>query len=384
MKGTLLITLVALLLILVSCGPQAAVPTATDTSTQAVRTATPAKLTWEQEWEKLIAGAKTEGKVVAYSTAGAPVRAALSEEFKKKFGLELEFVTGRSAELVQKIFTEQRAGIYLGDIYIGGGTDHIISLKPGGALDPLKPALFHPEVINEKAWWNGTLPFIDKDRKYSLAFSLFPVMPVVINSDLIKTGELKSYKELLGPKWKGKVVLCDPTTPGGGLRWVGVIGDKLIGYDYLRDIAKQDLMITRDERQGVEWVARGKYSIVIGPKTDPVAEFIKAGAPIKWLPMEEGTWLVGGPGIVASINKAAHPNATKLFVNWLLTKEVQTIYSRVNLAQSARLDVPTDHLEAIRLRDEKTKYFNSEDEEFLQRENEFMTLAKEIFGPLVK
>ncbi|MFH1122216.1 MAG: hypothetical protein V1758_00995 [Pseudomonadota bacterium] len=93
----------------------------------------------------------------------------------------------------------------------------------------------------------------------------------------------------------------------------------------------------------------------------------------------------GGPGLIAAFNQAPNPNAAKLFANWFLTKEGQTVYSRAAGAESARLDVPNDHLNKGDLRDPKVKYFISEDESFLKKKREYeKKWAQEIFGPLIR
>ena len=157
-----------------------------------------------------------------------------------------------------------------------------------------------------------------------------------------------------------------------------------MGWDYMRELAKQEPIVLRDLRLAAEWVARGKNPVVIAPKRETIVEFQKAGAPIKFVTNLEGNYLVGGAGTVSLLNTPAHPNATKIFVNWLLSKEGQTAYSLAASTQSARLDVPVDHLDPVWRRDPSINYFVTEDEDFLLHQEEQLKLAKEIFGPLIK
>ncbi|MBI2934604.1 MAG: hypothetical protein HYY29_03430, partial [Chloroflexi bacterium] len=114
-------------------------------------------------------------------------------------------------------------------------------------------------------------------------------------------------------------------------------------------------------------------------------EFIKFGAPIKTVIPKEGAWLGGGPGLIAYFDRSPHPAATRVFVNWFLSKDGQTVYSRTALAESARLDVPTDHLDKSDLRAPGIKYFISEDEDFLIKKVEYENKwAKEVFASLLK
>ena len=153
----------------------------------------------------------------------------------------------------------------------------------------------------------------------------------------------------------------------------------------MRNLVNQGPGSTGSQRLEVESLARGKYAIAIGIQPDIQAEFIKNGAPIKTIIPAEGTWLGGGPGLIAYFNRAPHPNATKVFINWFLSKEGQTLYSVTANAESARLDVPVDHINKEDRREPGVKYFLSESEDFLIKKTEYeRKWAKEVFGPLTK
>lgn len=127
-----------------------------------------------------------------------------------------------------------------------------------------------------------------------------------VNSDLVKPDDIKSYKDLLNPRWRGKIVMFDPTIAGAASRWVAVVADKYMGLDYIREFVKNEPVITRDYRLQLESTARGKYLITIGSHPDILAEFIKLGAPIKPVIPQEGAFLTGGSGLVAYLNKAVN------------------------------------------------------------------------------
>ena len=84
--------------------------------------------------------------------------------------------------------------------------------------------------------------------------------------------------------------------------------------------------------------------------------------------------------MAAYVNKAPHPNAAKVFLNWFHTKEGQTVYGRISLAESARLDVPNDYLDPAARRKPNVKYFISEDEDFMLKFSELMKSARQIFA----
>lgn len=343
----------------------------------------PERAAWEEKWETLVNAAKKEGTLVLLIGAGGELRVAISRGFEQRFGIRVEAISGRGGEMSQKLQAERRAGIYSSDNYVSGTTTMVTDLKPAGIFDPLEPALVLPEAMDPKAWWKGRLDWVDADRT-AVAFVAYPKATLGINNNLVKPEEIKSYRDLLNPKWKGKMVMNDPTVAGTGQKFPAVVGDQIMGWDYIRELAKQEPVIIRDQRLQVEWLAHGKYAIAVNPDDPPMTEFIKVGAPISRLTPQEGTYVASGYGNVALINRAPHPNAAKLFVNWLLSKEGQTIFCRTYGVQSGRVDIIVEGLDPLVVRDPKMKYFDSYTEAFVLKGPEQMKLAKEIFGHLMR
>ncbi len=337
---------------------------------------------WKLDWEKTLDAAKGEKTVVMYTTAGSEIRKGFAEALKEKHGLEMEFVVGKGNELVERILSERRAAIYIGDVYMGGSTTLVSMFLPAGALDEMKPELVLPEVANAKYWSGNKLPFSDDGGHiFAMRGSLF--VPLAINTSLVKPEEMTSYNDLLKPKFKSKIAMVDPTIGGGASSFLTIVGNYIMGYDYVRQLAKQEPFIARDERLLTEWVARGKYSILIGTKPDPVVEFEKAGAPILRIIPKEGSLIDPGAGTISMINRRPHPNAARVFVNWLLSKEGQTVYAEGAGVESAREDVSKAHLDP-RLAREPGKKYIVPDEEYHRVTAKNQDLWKEIFGPLIK
>lgn len=385
----LALALLGLMLVFSACAPQAAPPAVAPPAPAAAAASQP-KVTsgapreaWQEEWENILARSPREGKVVIYSTAGSTARVALSNAFSSKYGITLEFVMGKSEEINERMLRERSAGLYLVDVLLAGNSPTLNQLKPAKVLEPLEPVLILSEVRQEGNWWGGKLPWVDKERTM-LSSLAYPTPAYAINTTMVKAEELPSWRSLLEPRWKGKISINDPTVGGAGLAWFSVVGEKLMSYDYMRELAKQEPVIIRDWRLQVEWLAHGKYPIAIAPKSDPITEFMQAGAPVKFVMPKEGTGLTTGSGGLSLIKNAPHPNAARLFINWLLSKEGLTAFTRSQLAESARLDVPTDFLPSEKKREPVVNYFPRETEEFLSRQPEHIKMAKEIFGPLIK
>lgn len=343
------------------------------------------KPSWEKTWNDTVLAAQKEGKLVITNTAGGSVGNSLAQAFKGKYGITAEFMTVPGGAATTRIITEFRAGVYLTDLYMGGNTDIIVSLKPAGTLEKLEPQLLLPELTNpdivNKNWWGGGLRWLDKDRT-NLGFLAAAPPPVVINTDLVKLDEVKSYSNFLEPKWKGKIVLHDPTRPGFGGKLIPVLGE-IMGWDYVRQLAGQ-VALSADTRQIVEWTARGKYAICLAPQTAVVVEFQRAGAPLKAYIPQEGIHVTSSSGSIALLKNAPHPNSAKLFLNWLLTKEGQTIYTQAFGQPSARLDVSTDGILPETIPQPGVKYIMGDSEEFILQQPQQFEKAKEIFAPLLK
>ncbi len=337
----------------------------------------------EAGWEETVSKASKEGVVNVGSSMAPGVKQSLSEGLKNKYGITIEVLSARPAEFLAKLEAERRAGIYNTDVLVAGLGTILSAMGPTGDLDSLDAVLALPEVTNKDLWYGGRLPFVDKTHYY-FAMCAFPKAPVAINTTLVKPDEIKSYRDLLAPRFKGKILFGDPTIGGAANSLFAALAESLMDLDYLKQLAGQDLSIQRDERLMVEWLARGKYAVLLGPKEDAVQEFVAAGAPISLMSPKEGTYLLTSGFGIYLLKKPPHPNAVKVFINWFLSKEGQTILSRSARVQSARLDVPADHLPPEAVRQPGQSYFWMDSEEMVAKREEYKIVAKEIWKNVMK
>ncbi len=373
---TLFALTAAVISVVVACSPQPTPIAPTRVSgTPAVST----REKWQDDWEKLIAEAKKEETVVISSPAATELTRALSKSFEDKFGVQIEFITGRANELGAKVLAERRAGLYIQDVLIIGTSTAIPVLKPVGALEPVDKQLILPEVLDKNVWWRGDYTWIEPEH-LQLIFLAYVSTSLYVNTNLVAPGEITSYRDLLNPKWKGKISIDDPTVSGTGQAWFQSLASGVMDLDYLRELAKQQPTIMRDERLALESLAQGKYAIQIGAPADEAVTFRDLGAPIAFVSAAEGSYLSASLGGLSLLNRAPHPNAAKLFINWLLTKEGLTVFSRAHGTQTTRLDVPTDFLDPTRVREPGKKYVESYTLDFSLKRAEASRLAKEVFG----
>ncbi|MBI4333191.1 MAG: extracellular solute-binding protein [Chloroflexi bacterium] len=340
----------------------------------------------ERGWDKTVAEGKKEGSVLMYTSAGPEARKELSNAFKEKFGINLEWVAGTGPEVVKKLLSERQAGLFLADGVITGATTMLNTLKPENIFEPLDQMLVLPEVTDPKVWRGERMPFMDKDHQV-ISFIAGYRTYIAVNTDTVKEGEIKSYTDLLDPRWKGKLALDDPTMAGPGSQWLTIlltrVWDVDKGKEFIRNLVKQEPAISRNWRLQVEWVARARYPVGLATMREPTAEFIASGAPLKWVRVAEGGDLSPGTGNIALVKRAANPRAATVFLNWLLTHEGQTALVRGFGSPSARMDVSTAGLDpfTVALPGEKVFWV---DESFYLSRPQVIEMAKELFAPLLK
>jgi len=340
---------------------------------------------WQKKWDQTLAQAKKEGKVVVLGPPGDQIREALTQGFAKAFpDITIEFSGARGGELATRVKAERDAGIYSVDVLINGTSTANAYFKPMKALDPIEPALILPEVIDPKNWRDNRLEFSDRSTKFDLVFTTQNNVPLIYNLTQVKTDEIDELTDLLDPKWKGKIAVQDPIPSGTGngvFRWVWHVMGPEKTKDFYRKIRAQAAAVDRDQRRQIEWIAQGKYPLHLGPGTI-MQQLEKRGLKFGVVPYfkDYGAYLTPGFGSAMFVNRAPHPNAGKVFLNWLLTKEGQTAFSKGMGYVSRRLDVPTDHVPSYWVPKEGVKYWAGYYEEDATMSPEQIKFLKSIFG----
>lgn len=330
---------------------------------------------WQQQWEELVKEAQKEGRLSIYSGVEPDTSSAIKKGFGEKYNIDLDIVIAGSSQLNPKLFMERQVGLYIPDLYIEGPTSLIVEYKPRGIIQPLDKVIFRPDVLNEKDWWGDFGPYFDKGH-YLAAGSRSVSTAVVINTRQVNPNELSSFNDLLHPKWKGKIILGDPTVSGGAQ---SAMVDTLIimGEDYVKKLSEQIGDVTRDRRLVTDWVAKGKYPIGFGHGTSIVIQYINEGADVDLVSFKEGHG-VSSSGVISLFDRPPHPKAAKLFINWFLTREAQQIYAVASGRLSRRLDVTDDHLLLAQKVKEGTRYV-MQDEEYYLKKDQYLEILKKYY-----
>ena len=317
----------------------------------------------EKDWNTIIEGAKKEGKLVVAGSPDPVMRNEIIPKFKERYGIPIEFIAGRSSEISARIKTERGSGIYSVDVYLSGPDTTATTLYGEKIIDPLKPLLIMPEVADGTKWKLGKIWFADPEERFAVrGFSSVATL-LFINTDQVKPDEMRSAKDLLNPKWRGKISTEDPTTTGSGANSAARFYHDL-GEDFVRKLyIEQKTVRTRERRQMSDWLARGTQPICLSCREDDVRPLIKEG--FKILEIFEladmpGS-INGSPWMLTLANRAANPNAAQLFANWILSKEGLGIYARGYGSVSMRTDIDETNLNPGNIPKKGVKYFDDTD-----------------------
>ncbi len=306
---------------------------------------------WKQEWQRVLEGAKKEGQLSLYGgleITHPDIIAAFNKEFPF---IKITSASGRAADMVTRIVAERRADKYLADV-TASGPNGPRTLYLGKMLDPIAPALILPETADTSKWYGGQHWYADPENKYIFMFEGTIVSSgISYNTKLMQREEINSYWDLLNAKWKGKLLGQDP-------RGAALLTPVLILYhrpgvgpEFVRRLyTETDITLFRDRRQGTNWLATGKFPLChLCREIDKAAQ---QGLPVDEIPpdklKEGGTIGGGGSSVIALINRAPHPNAAKVFINWYLSREGQSVWQKVmNLKEveasdSMRIDISKD------------------------------------------
>jgi iron(III) transport system substrate-binding protein len=296
---------------------------------------------WETRWNALLAAARQEGQLVIHGPPTPETRQTVPEAFTRRFGIPVEYNAVRTSEVAAKMVTEKQAGLITIDAMLTGLSSYADILYPNGLLADLRAALILPEVT-DPALWNLEMAeiFLDPEQKRLMRLFYTATSVVVVNREHADPTLIQSGQDLLRPEFKGKISVEDPTVPGSGAN-TATYYYLLFGEDFVRRLYGEQAVTTRDNRQRADWLVRGSQPIALSMNAAELDKVLKDGFPIhviRTLPDVPGT--TGSAfGVVGLIEGAPHPNAAKLFVNWIASREGVEVYTQSERTPGTRKDL---------------------------------------------
>ena len=317
----------------------------------------------------LIDAAQGEGSVVVDGPPLDLVRQALTHDFEATFGIPVSYISSGETASLGRVRAERTAGKFLLDVFVSGIDTPTTGFLPSGFLDRVEPILIAPDVVNVKDWKDRHLWY--EDPQHTILRTIqYVTDELAVNTKMVNPSEV-TWKSLIDPKWQGKLLVKDPSIAGAGASLISFFYLNF-GPEYVQKLYKdQKPVLSRDARQMAQWLAQGNYPIVVGPDYSLIKQFKDVGYPVEAVfPSDGPLVLSGGFGLICLINKAPHPNAAKLFINWLAGREGSADLARAQVALSLRTDLDQDWAPSFEFLKPGAKFLDSYDYTFTTKQRD--------------
>ena len=274
------------------------------------------------EWKAIEAAARKEGEITVYGTDMLPSSMdRYLAAFHESYGVKVNWVGGTGDRTVQRTLAEKDARRPVASALTAGDSNMYPLYQEGVLLDLTglpNAARIHPvdfEILDESK--NHYLPWYN------------PVFGVYVNTQQVAAAdEPKNWKDLLDPRWKGKIVMNDPGLSSSG-NTVFTVAVKAPGYgeEFFKQLARQDLMFVAAAQEVDAIVARGERAVGLPGQAKGTVR--QRGSPLKLLTMADGmVWTVH---TLAAVKDSPAPNAARVLLNWLLSPELQALLANEQL-----------------------------------------------------
>ncbi len=272
-----------------------------------------------------LTAAKTEGKVVWYTSTPIETAQKLVNMFQSKTGIAVELFRSGGSAVMQRFQLELDAKKVFADVLTTSDPAESTALAAKGVFIAFKPENF------------DKLPESAKDPNGMFVGQRLNMITIYYRNDKIAEKDApKTMKDLLDPKYKGKLVMADPSFTSLQLAVVGMTA-KNLGWDYYEGLRKNDIIVMQGGQQTVDMVKRGERLIAAGASDSYAADAKLEGRPFTTVYPPDGTFLIPSPSAVVA--KSPHPNAAKVFAEFLISTDAQKLFPQVG-GYSSRLDIP--------------------------------------------
>jgi iron(III) transport system substrate-binding protein len=257
--------------------------------------------------------AKKQREVVMYTSLNLKDSVPLAEAFEKKTGIKVQLWRASSEKVLQRAVTEARAGRYSPDIIETNGPEMEAAYR-----EKLLEEFYSPHFKD--------LPAAAFPRHRHYVADRFNFFTIGYNTNLVKPEEVpNAYEELVHPRWAGRVGI-----EGSDVDWFGAIVKSMgeeKGLAFFRKLADSKPQIRTGHTLMAELVASGEIPLAATLYNHNVERLIVKGAPVKWKAIQP---TFGRPNAIGVAKRAPHPHAAMVFVDFMLSKEGQTILKERN------------------------------------------------------
>lgn len=277
--------------------------------------------------EAVVEAAKKEKELAVYTSMTVGQAQTMLNSFKAKYPfIEPQIFRAVGERLLTKIMTEAQAGRYEFDVVQSAETQAYFLKKKNLLARYVSPeAKYLPKT------------FVDPEGYWAAVY----IMPNVIgyNTRMVERSEVpRTNDDLLNPKWKGKIGM-DPTKPEWFAWMLRRMGQEK-GLAYMRQLATQELRFHAGLSLLTNLLASGEFPLALNTYLHSVEEIKRKGGPVDWV-AQDSVFTKFQPIEIGA--KAPHPNAAKLFVDFVLSLEGQKMiasFSRVPTRSGVPTEIP--------------------------------------------
>lgn len=342
-------------------------PTAGTPTERPTASPSPATLNW-QEVERL---AREEGELTLYDGHGGavPTIAFAAQEFEKEYGIRVNVSVMRASEAQERVRVEHESGSMVVDVQtVGAG--NVYDEEPWGVLETTDGL---PNLARVPEEFLQTLDALGPQFRNHAVWEAVGLYGILVNTRLVSPDlEPKSWRDIVDERWRGQLIIDDPRALGGG-NYFFVVSYKRFGREFQERLASLQPVLTRNIAEATNRVARGEFAMMV-PFVFGLFPQIKDLPTVKIVVPQEGA-MFSHYG-VAIIKNSPHPNAARVFANFLLSDKVQR-----NLAENYLRPVVPQAIEAAP-EDVRallaSPLWGTHDEP--HRRQEYLQLATEIYG----
>ncbi len=272
-----------------------------------------------------IAAAKKEGKVIWYTSTPIETAQKISELFERETGIKVEMFRSGGSAIVRRFLQEQQAGRIAADVMTTSDPAATAAMARKGSFVAFKPKNFE-KIVEEGR---------EKDGQF-IAQRL-NLMTIYARADKVAAADLpKTWGDLLDAKYKGKLVMTDPSFTALQLTVVGMMA-KNVGWSFYEGLRKNDIMIVQGNQQVSDNIKRGERLVAVGALDSYAADDRRAGHSIVTILPTDGTFVIPAP--TAVIKGGPNPNAGKLLAEFMIGDAVQSLFP-ADGGYAARKDMP--------------------------------------------
>lgn len=269
--------------------------------------------------------ARKEGRLVWYCSVPVATAQKVANMFEQHTGIKVELFRSGGSNILRRFQQEYDSGKVFVDV--------LTHSEPAAARAMTKKGMFVPF----KATDFDKVPAEVKDPDGHHVAQRLNVMAIYARDDLLPAADRpRTWTDLLNPKYKGKLVMADPSFSSLLVVITGTLA-RAHGWAFFEGLRRNDIMLVQSNQQVSDMIKRGERVIAMAADAAYVGEGRRQGMKISTLYPEDGTFVIPSPSSI--VKGSPNPNAAKAFADYMLSRPVQELFPHEYL-YSARIDVP--------------------------------------------